>query len=64
MMSCDVMIDTAHTALLVSGVSSGDEDERTEERRVFKRDFLAMLEARILGVRERRRHVILVSCEL
>lgn len=41
--------------------SSGDEDDKTEERREFKRDFLGMLEARIFELQERGRAVVLVS---
>ena len=40
--------------------SSADEDEKTEERRAFKRDFLSTLEARILELRDRGRGVVLV----
>eukprot|EP00903_Cladosiphon_okamuranus_P007554 g7328.t1 len=42
-------------------ISSGDEDDKTEERRAFKMDFLATLEARILELRERGRGVVLVG---
>lgn len=41
--------------------SSGDEDEKTEARREFKRDFLTILQARIAELRERGRGVVLVS---
>lgn len=40
--------------------SSDDEKEKTEDRRAFKRDFLATLEARILEIRSRGRGVVLV----
>ncbi|CAM9158376.1 unnamed protein product [Ectocarpus sp. 4 AP-2014] len=41
--------------------SSDDEKEKTEDRRAFKRDFLATLEARILEIRSRGRGVVLVG---
>lgn len=41
--------------------SSDDEDEKTEERRTFKRDFLALLKARVFQARESGRGVILVG---
>lgn len=40
--------------------SSSDENEKTEDRRAFKRDFLAALEARLLEIRDRGRGVVLV----
>lgn len=41
--------------------SSDKDDEKTEERRTFKRDFLALLKARIFQARESGRRVILVG---
>ncbi|CAM9845301.1 unnamed protein product [Scytosiphon promiscuus] len=42
-------------------ISSSDENEKTDDRRAFKRDFLAALEARILEMRDRGRGIVLVG---
>lgn len=40
--------------------SSGDEDEKKDERRSFKRDFLVLLETRVSQLQDVGRDVILV----
>ncbi|CAM9395444.1 unnamed protein product, partial [Hapterophycus canaliculatus] len=42
-------------------ISSSDENEKTEDRRAFKRDFLAALKARLLEIRDSGRGVVLVG---